>query len=331
MLNLSGKRVLFFAPLFFGYEKEIANKLRALGASVDYFDERPGNGFVTKAVLRVYPPALSRTTKSYYKDILQKIKTNVYDYVLVVNQEAMKKEVLTLLRTSFKSAKFILYMWDSMKNKTSVHKIYEYFDECYTFDRFDVEKFPGIRFRPLFFLDDYKMVSTNKKEYDMSFIGTAHGDRYWILKEIQNQLAEKHLKFFTYLYLNNPILYRYNRIVNPDFRKISKIEDFSFSPLTRSEIIDILSKSKAVLDIQHYAQTGLTMRTFEVLAAGIKLITTNKDIMSYDFYNPANICFINRLNPQINPQFFETPFQPLPQNFYEKYSIEGWIKEIMVD
>src|SRR5690348_5045098 len=131
MCDFFGKKVLFFAPNFFGYELEIANKLRALGAIVHYFDERPGNGIFTKAMLRLSSSSFSSISKAYYVKILNKIKDEQYDYVLVVNQEAMQKDVVVLLKKSFRSATFILYMWDSVKNKSSVSKIYEYFNQCY--------------------------------------------------------------------------------------------------------------------------------------------------------------------------------------------------------
>ena len=45
---LSGKRILFMAPKFFGYETEIARALAARGALVDLLPDRPfGSPFMT--------------------------------------------------------------------------------------------------------------------------------------------------------------------------------------------------------------------------------------------------------------------------------------------
>ena len=106
------------------------------------------------------------------------------------------------------------------------------------------------------------------------------------------------------------------------------IEDFSFKPLEHSKIFDYFSKSKVILDINHPNQYGLTMRTFECLGAKKKLITTNQNILEYDFYNPNNIMVINRNNPVIDKIFFDSPYEELESGVYKKYSIENWLKTI---
>ena len=59
--------------------------------------------------------------------------------------------------------------------------------------------------------------------------------------------------------------------------------------MSQEEIISLISKSKAILDINHPSQVGLTMRTFETLGANKKLITTNENIKIYDFFDKENI------------------------------------------
>ncbi|MFH4210110.1 lipopolysaccharide biosynthesis protein, partial [Acinetobacter baumannii] len=60
------------------------------------------------------------------------------------------------------------------------------------------------------------------------------------------------------------------------------------------EIIKLYAKSNVILDISHPGQSGLTMRTFEAIGAGKKLITTNLNIKEYPFYNSDNIFIISR-------------------------------------
>lgn len=93
-------------------------------------------------------------------------------------------------------------------------------------------------------------------------------------------------------------------------------------------VANIMHRSKAILDIQHPAQTGLTMRTIETLGIGRKLITTNTDIVNYDFYNEENILVIDRTNPVIPNSFIEHNAKEVSQQIYQKYSLNGWIEEI---
>ena len=45
-----------------------------------------------------------------------------------------------------------------------------------------------------------------------------------------------------------------------------------------NDIVSLYKESEVILDINHPGQNGLTMRTFEALGAGKKLITTNTEI-----------------------------------------------------
>ena len=73
----------------------------------------------------------------------------------------------------------------------------------------------------------------------------------------------------------------------------------------------------------------MTMRTIEILGLKRKLITTNKDIVNYDFYNSNNILVIDRDNPKFDISFIEKPYIELKEEIYKKYSLENWILEIL--
>ncbi len=330
MANLEGKKILFFAPKFFGYEKIITRKLSAMGAAVDYFDERPGNSFLSKAALRVHSGTISATIEKHYKKIIRTVKTNIYDFVLVVNAEAITPEIVQQLRRHFAGAKFILYMWDSVRNKNNVLHLYKYFDQTFSFDRRDAESISDIKFRPLFFCDEYAQAPVSKTLYDLSFTGTAHGDRFGIINKIKLQSHAAGLNFYTFLYLNSPILYSYKKITDKQFRAMAGIKDFAFSPMQTAEILKIFSASQVILDIQHPHQMGLTMRTFEALGMDKKIITTNTDIVNYNFYQPENISIINRENPLLDKSFFTKPYRQVPDEIKSRYSLETWLHEILV-
>lgn len=102
-----------------------------------------------------------------------------------------------------------------------------------------------------------------------------------------------------------------------------------FEKKDSSEIADIVNQSKSVLDIQHPNQTGLTMRTIEMIGMNKKLITTNASIVNYDFYNKKNILIIDRDNPQIDVSFFSTPYEKLNPEIYQKYSLSSWILDVL--
>ena len=71
------------------------------------------------------------------------------------------------------------------------------------------------------------------------------------------------------------------------------------------------------------------MRSIEILGLQRKLITTNKDIQNYDFYNKNNIFILDRANPVMDMDFFKAPYEKLNEKLYGKYSLENWILEVL--
>ncbi|MBW7844047.1 MAG: hypothetical protein H3C45_00045 [Bacteroidia bacterium] len=330
MNTLSNKKVLFFAPKFFGYELAIKAKLEEMGADVTYFDERPKNTFWTKVFIRINRNIISSQIKKYYNQVLNQTAAKQFDYVFVVNLEAMTPKVIEKLRKQQPNARFILYMWDSIRNKKPAQIAFPLFDWCYSFDRDDANNLTNVVFRPLFFIDTfdtYKWKDKPNVKYDLCFIGTVHSDRYNLISDVKKQLLDSSKSFYFYMYFHNRVLFLYKKFRDVKFLK-APYSEFNFNSISAIEIMNKIKHSFAVFDVQHPYQTGLTMRTIEMIGAERKLITTNKAIAQYDFYNPNNILIIDRNKPILKNEFWDTPYQPIDEEQRKYYSIEGWIKTI---
>lgn len=327
-MDLKNKSVLFISPAFFGYERYIRQRLEEVGAQVDYFDERPANTFWIKAFIRINPKFLSHVIRKYYNKIEHTIRDKRYDYIFVINIEAMPSSFLKQLRIYNPEAEFILYMWDSIFNKKNTLYYIPLFDKVFSFDANDCQQISTIRFRPLFYLNEYKEIAAYTDfEYDFSFIGTAHSDRYQLIRIIQKQIREKGMRGYWFLYLQSRKLFFWNKCNNPAFQK-ARVTDFNYKSLSKKDLLDKIKKSKIILDIQHPKQTGLTMRTIEMLGAKKKLVTTNPAIREYDFYLPENMLVIDRSCPIISDEFCRSEYVSLPDAIYYKYSLDGWLEEI---
>lgn len=331
--KLNGKNILFVSPKFFGYEKEIELALKNSGANVEYYDDRPNNDFLTKALIRIDKNILKKKIESYYTQIIKDTKDKKYDYIYFLTPDSLSKNILLELKDIHKESKFILYMWDSLKNRKNVLDLIEVFHEVYSFDKNDAQTY-NFNFRPLFYIDEYKKIKkeNNKPIYDLTFIGTGHSDRYRLVKKFKEELLENFpdMNIYTFMYLPSKILYIVRKIIDSDIRK-SHYKEFNFNSLTKNKMIDIIKKSNVILDIQHPNQTGLTMRTLEILGAKKKIITTNKEVINYDFYNPINIYVLDRDNIKIDIEFFNGEYQEIDEKIYYKYSILGWVDEIFCE
>lgn len=325
------KKLLLVCPRFFGYENEIASQAKKAGWKVTYIDTRPENNFSTKVMLRLGANWFIRKKLEKHHDlIINTLLNGHYKKALFINPEGFNERFFLKISTASISVEKILYVWDSISNKPLLRPLLNFFDKIYTFDNEDAATYKEFNFLPLFFTESYLKHTHTKEEkkYDISFVGTIHSQRMTIVESINKQCEDKGLTFYRYLYIQSRILFWVRKFTDLKYSGY-RISDFKFNPLSQQQVADIVSDSTAVLDIEHHKQRGLTMRTFEVLSAGRKLITTNPEIMKYDFYNPNNILVIDRLKPEINDEFFRTPFDKYPQEIMQKYSISSWVDTLL--
>lgn len=324
--SLQGKKVLYVAPRFFGYEKEIENELTRRGAEVDFVLDRPFDTPLMKAITKVRREWIIGFADRYYSSALNELGNKEYDLVFVISGQTLSAHTLAGWRRACPAAKFVLYMWDSFANRRWAVDNLKFFDHCFSFDRNDSVKY-SLSFRPLFFSPGFETVQQSEPKFDISFVGTAHTDRYAVVSAVRRKLGGK-VNSFWYLFLQAKWVFWVYKLSNPAFRK-ARISDFDFSPLTKATVQEIFSNSKAVLDVEHPQQTGLTMRTLEALGAKKKLITTNVGVRDYDFFSPDNICVIDREFPGVPADFLYENYVDVSPEIYGKYRLEGWMDEIL--
>jgi hypothetical protein len=326
---INGSRILVISVKTFNYEQFIVQKLEELGAHVTFFDERPRNTVLVKGLIRIKKDLYSRQIENYYNKILNEVKDFEFDYLFVIKGEVIPIFFLLNFKESHPNTTLIYYTWDSFKNNPHSFENLFIFDKKYTFDPNDASDF-GLNFRPLFYIDNYNTLKNEKNYnllYDVLFIGTAHSDRYSVSQNVSNWCRNNGMIAFNYYYISSYFVYLYKVIFDKSFKNF-KFKDLSFRSLSINDLIDLYSKSKIILDINHTAQSGLTMRTIEALGSNKKIITTNSNIIKYHFYNPQNVLVIER-NQSIFPlDFFSTPFSRYQQSFYDYMSIEGWLNSI---
>lgn len=331
---LFGKRILLIALP--GYPNGIIKQMQALGAEVDYINDKPNDRFVCKTLGRLQIGVYLKVIDHYYYKKINELKDRQYDYILVIRGEYTTPNALVRLREVYTQAKIILYMWDGLhkQNTRGIENKWVLYDKVFTFDRIDYEtNKEKISFLPLYYYEEYlpkKIKNPNAIDfdYDLSFIGTGHADRVKIVKSIMKQCNERTMKSFCYFYMPHPFVFVKNKIFNRDFKGV-RVSDISFRMLPFETLYKIYENSRCVVDVENPGQHGLTMRTIEIIGLKRKFITTNPDIINYDFYSANNILIIDRKNPIIDFSFFEKPYEELPAEIYEKYSLKNWIMEVL--
>lgn len=328
--SIEGKKIFFFSPAFFNYENMIADKMREMGAEVDMYDVRSVTGAFERALLKISPAIFKKKSQKYYEEIIRKNKYKDYDFILIVKCDMTPANILEKFRAVYPHAKLCLNLWDSVELIPGVTEKFKYFDTLHSFDLDDCEKYKVLKFRPLFFGDQFRKESREGQsfKYDISFLGTVHSDRYAVIKQVQNIARERGLKCFWFLYLQSKFIYKFYKATKREFKGTTE-ENFSFTKMSAEEISKVVDESRIILDIQHPKQTGLTMRTIEMVGMNKKLITTNASIRKYDFYNPHNIAVVDRRNVRVSDDFLRSSYEPLNEDIYEKYSLKSWILEVL--
>ncbi len=322
MIDISNKKILFIAPKFYGYHQEIIDYMESNGADVTFFAEdiyTPFYRFSNKII-----PKLADSIKKKYIDmIVNDTVKNAYDIVFVIRGGILSPYVMDKIKINLPNAKYIMYQWDS-NNQSKYEDIIKYFDIVKTFDREDSKNF-NIEYLPLYYskkYEDLKYIKKNKL-YNIVFFGAYHSDRLEIIKQTISFCDKNNLTFNHHLYITKMGLFRQLVLGNIKFKDLKLFKTYT---LNTSEIIDVYRKSFAILDIELNIQNGLTMRTFETLGAGLKLITTNKNIQNEPFYNQQNVMILDRLNYKIDLNFFKNDF--LDDKDFVQYSFKNWFNNL---
>ena len=331
MSEFQGKRILIIHNGGEAQAQRFRNVCEQLGLKLDRIFDKPNEKAFGKIAGRLHLGFYEKVLNSYYKKNINSLENN-YDYILVIRGEYTPIETLQYLREKNPYAKMILYMWDSIRNNHGIEKKWPFFDKVHTFDRKDYLKHKEeIGFIPLFYCEEYvqklKDISS-KAKYDIAFIGTAHGDRVKIVKAIEKECEKCGLKMYKFLYCPHILVFFYNKVFNPDYKYVKK-KELTFRAMSQMDMYKIYAQSKCVLDAEIKTQTGLTMRTMDILGLKKKLITTNQDIVNYDFYNKNNISILDRTNINLDYSFINKPYESLPDNIYNKYSMKSWLVQLL--
>jgi hypothetical protein len=316
---------------FFGYSAAIAEEIEARGLSVGLYEDRPSIDNLTKLLIRVSPRLLNSKIEAYFDRLLEEAINKSIRKLVVIKGEAMTIGVIRKWRESLPGVEFILYFWDSYKNmpKGTEDKVI-HFDRAYSFDPRDVKYDKRLTYRPLFYTADYFRLDGDDatKELDLLFIGTLHSDRFKVVKKISKNIHGRRFKYI--FYVRSKMMFFFLRIFIFSLRK-EPITSFVFEPLTKPEMLDLIKKTKCVLDIERSIQAGLTMRTIEMLGASKKLVTTNQFVAECEMYSHNNICLIDRNDPIISDTFFDVPWADYDEALLKEYSIGKWVDNVVLN
>ena len=248
------------------------------------------------------------------KHVLARLKTqDTYDLILVIRPDCFTKQ--THLEIKKHTNKYVSYLYDSCTRFPIDYLLDGVFDEIFSFDLDDCQKF-GFNFITNYIYIDKKEIKEQQTNQNV-FIIISADERLPFLNNLANYLSAKNITFkFLVIGKRQP-------------KNINSNIIYSKKHIFLEDLQNDLENSKVFLDLIRHGHNGLSFRIFEALAMQKKIITTNDSIKGYDFYNPNNILVLNEnADLNINPDFFTTPYEPLSDEMYHKYTIQNWVKTV---
>lgn len=334
--RMVGKRILFIAPDDYKLYVPVEKNLEFLGFSVTTI-LRDSIKFKYKSIfqrlLNLFKKLVDRNTN--YKKKLKAAYTSeslvreidgyeCFDYCLVFRADYFSKEVLDKARE--KSSFMVSYHYDGLKRNPSIYRRIPVFDRFYVFDEEDIINDGKIQtfLSSNFYFDYEEFTDDSKPLYDIYFLGYYAKSREELLFNFfdvaKNCLGKVRFEI---------------RFQSENMRHLLNYESRGIQCFTGlvpfEEYLERVKQAKIIVDFVISDHKGLSFRIFEGLKFQKKVITTNVNIIKYDFYTPDNFFVLdsNNLNEEELLKFVNSPYSPIEESIRLKYSFSFWIKDIL--
>ena len=225
---------------------------------------------------------VNKTIKVPYKYIWTDYKIdniNGAKCALITNSALYYLNIDYLRRLNEKGLKMFLLLTDAIDADSFILKGFKkdifsnFWDKVYTFDESDAEKYG-------FTYSGYHYYSINKQIkkvvrpfFDVYYVGGMKGGREETINKVYKYLNEKDCKCYFDICAGG--------------KRIEKIEGIHYHIgwISYSKVLNSVSNSKCILEIMQNNQNGATLRYFEAVCYNKKLLTNNKNIVNFPFYN----------------------------------------------
>jgi hypothetical protein len=309
------KKIVIVGPPSFGYLTKINEALTS------FSDVESTIILIDKSSFK-YKNLLHRLLNSFSKVFLNKNLKKEYlntflidsikklgqqDVIFMIRPDLLSPKTLNFLKTQTQS--LTAFYYDSTRRFPKKIDIINYFDTVYSYDKLDVETYN------LEFLTNYIFDERENVNFEQLFFNISTFDyRYQSMEGLANYIDEKK-------WSKEILIYGSNGLKSDSLTLIHE-------QIPVDVVAEKINSSKIIIEIQRKEQIGLSFRVFEALGQRKKLITTNTDIVNYDFYHPQNILVIDEAAINIPEDFVNSPYIPVSDKILDKYRLRNWTKKL---
>lgn len=322
---MQGKRVALIGPRFFSYLEAVRFEFERRGVSAIAVDDIHSQSIFWRVIYRLGLVAIyGRKLRKYNESLIARLQLEGVCHIVFVNCETYDEKFLS--ECARLNIEVSVYFWDSVKNKPIFEKYIKNFRNVASFDPGDCEVFK-LRYIPLFAERDFfENADQSTRMYDACMVATIHSSRSEWAKELY-LLRRKGRNINVFAYFSSKLLFFIRNAFRPD--ALTLLPHIKSDPLSKRDVASLFKKSRHVVDVHHFKQRGLTSRTFEALAAGAKLVTTNRDVDSLPVHLRERTLIVSHPSEMNEVLGDIKPLAPLTKEDRYFLSIERFVDQLL--
>lgn len=237
---------------------------------------------------------------------------------IILFDSVLNIKIIEEIKKKFPNSELIFWFWNSISNSKQIKEI-EYLKneniEIWSFDIEDCKKY-HLKYNTQFYFCEESKKKSILDEREIYFVGYDKG-RIKLLEGIGEIFCQQKISFLFEVVKDRRKKYPKNELKY----FIKKVKRYG-------EVLFEIEKSKAILEINSRNQTGLTLRAMESLFYNKKLISNNKSLKKYDFYDSNNIFIFENMEKEIEElkKFLKMPYNEEVEKYKKNYSIQAWLE-----
>ena len=244
----------------------------------------------------------------WYNPEVKKLKESI----LILEDPLITMDFLQYLRKRYPEARIIFKYDNRVSAALSPDLIRPIVSELWSYDPDDCKNY-GLRFTGNSYYEFYRIKQDPVTQYDVLYVGRDKG-RLEKLLETEANLKAQGLTTNFYICADRSFLTWRKKIYKP----VLPYEDY----------LELMKKSKAILNIAPEGQRSITLRELEAAFDSIKCITNNKGILDFPLYDPSRYYLLDNNYDGIK-EFLSVPFVPVPEETLKEYEFGKMINRLV--
>lgn len=234
----------------------------------------------------------------FYNRRLKKTRADIF----IVKDPLITPDFLRWLQATHRDAR-ILLEYDNRVSRTIDPRQVPKGIELWSYDPQDCETY-GMRRKTPNYLDLYRIRPDPQPIWDILYLGRDKG-RAEALLALQKEFESRGLRTHFHICADRRYLQKQKSCYKP--------------LLTYKEYLQMLKKSRAILNIMPESQRGITQREMECVFDGIKCFTNNRAIREFPLYHPSRFFILGQDSLDRAKEFLQTEFLPISEEALEPY------------